>query len=222
MVNRLGIIGGLGPESTIVYYRMLLKGGLVPILINSVDLDRVVALVTGNARIELTAYLLEEIDVLARAGATLGLIAANTPHIVFDDVQARSPLPLISIVEAARAAVQERGLSRVGLLGTRFTMQGRFYPDVFSRGGVTLVAPNEAEQASIHAAYMNELLRDVFRPATHDLLMTVISRLAAEEGAEAVLLAGTELPLILPEATSAVVPLIDTTQAHVAAALKRL
>jgi aspartate racemase len=221
-MNRLGIIGGLGPESTISYYRALLAAGPVSVLINSVDLDRVVSLVTNNARSELTAYLVTEIEVLARADASVGLIAANTPHIVFDDVLARSPIPLVSIMEAACAEVQNAGFSRVGLLGTRFTMQGRFYPDVFARAGVTLVVPNETEQATIHGAYMNELLRNVLLPTTQDYLLAVIERLAAADGVEAVILAGTELPLILPEETAAAVPLLDTTRMHVAAALAHL
>jgi len=216
--GRLGIVGGLGPQSTIAYYR-LLAAARVPLLINSVDLDRVVGLVTTNARSELTDYLAGEIHVLARAGASLALIAANTPHIVFDEVRARSAIPLVSIVEAACAAVQERGFSRVGLLGTGFTMQGRFYPDVFTRAGLELVVPNETERAWIHSAYMNELLRDLFLPATRDRLLAVISRLATEEHVQAVLLAGTELPLILTEGTAATVPLLDTTTSHVAAAL---
>jgi aspartate racemase len=221
-MNRLGIIGGLGPESTIEYYRALLVLGSTSVLINSVDLERVIALVTGDARPELTDYLVDEIEVLARAGACLGLIAANTPHVVFDEVRARSPIPLVSIVEAACAAVQDAGFKRVGLLGTRFTMQGRFYPDVFSREGLTLVMPNEAEQTRIHRAYMDELLKGIFLLATRDYLLDVIGRLAATDGAEAVILAGTELPLILPERTVAAVPLLDTTKMHVAAAVRQL
>jgi aspartate racemase len=220
-LGRVGLIGGLGPESTVAYYR-LLTAQRVPLVINSVDLDRVVALVTADLRAELTDYLSEEIDVLRRAGATMGLITANTPHIVFDDLRARSSIRLISIVEAACAAVQKRGLKRVGLLGTGFTMRGRFYPDVFSRAGIAIVVPNQTERASIHAAYMNELLKDVFLPKTRDLLLAVIGRLSIEDHVEAVLLAGTELPLILPDGTPAAVPLIDTAKTHVAAALKHL
>ena len=218
---KVGLIGGLGPESTVAYYR-LLSVQRVPLLINSVDLDRVVALVTADSRAELADYLSEEIEVLARAGATLGLITANTPHIVFDELRARSSIPLVSIAEAARAAVQERGLKRVGLLGTGFTMRGRFYPDVFSRAGVALIVPNETERDAIHDVYMNELLKDVFQPKSRDFLVAVIRRLATEEGVEAVLLAGTELPLILPGPTPMPVPLIDTAETHVAAVLKHL
>lgn len=105
----------------------------VPVLINSIDVQKVLRLTGENALTELTDYLVAEIDVLANAGSTLGMLAANTPHIVFDDVRQRSPIPLVSIVEATCQAARERGLGRLGLFGTRFTMEGRFYPECFRR-----------------------------------------------------------------------------------------
>ena len=136
-MKRLGIIGGIGPESTIVYYRAIVAaggerlGGAPPILLNSIDVQRVLRLAEDDSVPGLRDYLLSEITVLARAGVSVGLIAANTPHIAFDDVRQQSPIELVSIVVAARDAARERGLTRLALFGTKFTMQGRFYPDVF-------------------------------------------------------------------------------------------
>jgi aspartate racemase len=110
-----------------------------PVLINSIDIQKVLRLAGENARQGLTDYLVSELEVLVRAGATLGLLAANTPHIVFNDVRQRSPIPMVSIVEAACEAARERKLNRLGLFGTRVTMEGRFYPDVFSKAGIDLV-----------------------------------------------------------------------------------
>jgi aspartate racemase len=128
-----------------------------------------------------TEYLVEAVAVLARAGASMGLIAANTPHIVFHDVQLRSSIPLVSIVEAACEHVRKRGFRRVALFGTRFTMEGR-----------------------------------------RRCLLQIVDRLVEQKQVEAVILGGTELPLVLPDASHRGVPLLDTTRIHVDAALGAL
>ena len=162
-MKTLGIVGGIGPESTVDYYRSLIqmwreqtKNGSAPsIVLNSIDLKKMLDLIAANELSEVTAYLSGEMERLARAGADVGLFAANTPHIVFDQLQRRSSIPLISIVEAARDAAEELGLRRLGLFGVRFTMQGRFYPDIFSKAGIALIVPEESEQAYIHDKYMS-------------------------------------------------------------------
>ena len=226
----LGIVGGLGPESTIDYYRQLIAAyrertaddSYPAIVITSLDVSKALRLLGGQQYAELADYFARGIDQLARAGATVGLISANTPHIVFDQVQARSPIPLISIVEAACAAVQQQGMSKVALLGTRYTMQARFYPDVFSRAGIALVVPTDDEQVFIHEKYVNELIPGVFLDATREALLQIIRRMRDEDGIQGVLLAGTELPLILHQQDVPEVPLLDTTVIHVQAAVARL
>src|SRR5579872_5796418 len=113
----------------------------------------------ADERAEMTEYLVSEIGKLARAGAEFGFLAANTPHMVFDEVRDQSPIPLISIVEATCQAAKALGVKKLALLGTRMTMQGRFYPEVFSREGITLAVPDEHDQAYIHHAYFNELVK---------------------------------------------------------------
>jgi len=128
-----GIVGGIGPESTIDYYRLIIAsyrgrathGGYPSIVINSIDLKRLVDLIAAGELAAVTDLLLGELGRLARAGADFGLLAANTPHVVFDDLRRRSSLPLLSIVEATCDGARSLGLKTVGLLGTRFTMQGR-------------------------------------------------------------------------------------------------
>jgi aspartate racemase len=149
-------------------------------------------------------------------------LSANTPHIVFDDVRARSPLPLVSIVESTCQAASALHLTRVGLLGTRFTMQARFYPDVFCRAGIELVVPQPDEQRYVHDKYVTELVNGTVLSDTHDGLVRIIQSLRERDGAEAVILAGTELPLILTEAIVAGIPLLDTARIHVHAAAERL
>ncbi len=225
-----GIIGGIGPESTIDYYRLIIAsyrerakdGGYPPIVINSIDLKRLIDLITAGELAAVTDFLLGEVRRLAQAGADFGLLAANTPHIVFDDLRRRSPLPLLSIVEATRDAAKSLGLKTVGLLGTRFTMQGRFYPDVFERAGIALVTPAPDEQTFIHDRYMNELVNGLFLPPTRERFLAIARRLAEEEGIGGLILGGTELPLLMRGVEVPGVPFLDTTRLHVEQVVNRL
>jgi aspartate racemase len=223
-MKTVGIIGGVGPESTIEYYRLIIAayreqkpdGSYPSIIINSVDLSRLIAWVMANELEALAAYLVAEIERLHRAGADFGLLASNTPHIVFDEISRQSPIPLISIVEATRDEAQAKGLRRVGLFGTRFTMQGRFYPDVFSRADIAMVTPKEDEQSYIHEKYMNELLNNMFLAETREQLLAIMDRMTADDQIEALILGGTELPLILRDPEHNGIPFLDTTKIHVA------
>jgi aspartate racemase len=239
-MKTVGIIGGVGPESTIEYYRLIIaayreqsgmgvppmnhaqdaratnpNGSYPSIIINSVDLDRLLAWLRTGELEAFTDYLSAEIDRLYRAGADFGLLASNTPHLVFDELSRRSPIPLISIVESARDQAQAMNLKRVALFGTRFTMQGRFYPDVFSRADIAVITPQEDEQSYIHEKYMNELLNNIFLPETRAGLLRIVDRMKAEDNIEAVILGGTELPLILRDSEYNGIPFLDTTRIHV-------
>lgn len=226
-MKTLGIIGGIGPESTVAYYRTAIAAyearNLEPTLvINSISVKRMLALVEAGDLPGLIEYLSAEIHRLADAGVDLALIAANTPHLVFDELSSRSSVPLVSVVDAACDAASARGLKRLALLGTRYTMQGRFFPEMFSRSGIELVCPKEEEQAFIHEKYMTELLNGIFLPTTRQQLLAIMARLRLEEHVQGVLLAGTELPLILHAETHAGIPLLDTTKIHVEYAMRRL
>ncbi len=234
-MKTVGIIGGIGPESTIEYYRLMIatyreqkQDGSYPlIIINSIDLTKVRDLVEANELAELTEHLAGEVQKLARAGADFGLLAAVTPHIVFDEIQRQSPIPLLSIVEATCATAKAMGLKKLGLLGTRFTMQGRFFPEVFSREGITLAVPEPDEQAYIHDRYFNELVKGIFLPETRARLLAIVDRLKEREGLQGVILGGTELPLIfrdekLRDVTGQGIPFLDTARIHVKRAIAEL
>lgn len=228
-MKTLGIVGGIAPGSTVDYYRLLITayrdqrqdGSYPSILINSIDLKRLLDLVGDNRLTELTDWLVREIERLARGGADFGLLASNTPHIVFEELSRRAPIPLLSIVEAARDAAVELGLRTVGLLGTRFTMQGRFYPDVFAQRGIAVRTPSPGDQTYVHERYMRELIPGEFRPDTRQQFLEIIERLR-QDGAEGVLLAGTELPLLLRDAGPGTARLLDTTRIHVSRAVAAL
>jgi aspartate racemase len=217
----LGIIGGIAPASTVDYYRLIITGyrertgddSYPPILINSINLGRLKELFAGNRLAELADWLTLEIERLARAGADVALLASNTPHAIFDELSRRSPIPLLSIVEAAADAAQQRGHKVLGLLGTRYTMQGRAYPGVFARHEMTVLAPSPADQVYIHDAYMQQLVLEDFRAETREGFLAVIERLK-RDGADGVLLAGTEIPLLMREARDIGIPLLDTARIH--------
>jgi aspartate racemase len=227
-VATLGIVGGLGPESTIDYYRRILSGwkreypGSSPsIIIDSLDVDYGLRLVEAD-RPALIEYLSASLARLAAAGANFAAMAANTPHVVFDELAARSPIPVLSIVEACADEAARRGLRRLALLGTRFTMEGTFYPTVFARRGMQIVTPERQERTWIHDRYIGQMLKGDFRDETRDGVMAVITRLREDEKIDGVILGGTELTLLLSAPVIAGVPALDTTALHVAAIVERL
>lgn len=222
----LGIIGGIAPGSTIDYYRLIIdefrerRNREYPqIIINSIPLDRMIGLVTSGRLEELADMMTRELQRLAAAGAEIALLASNTPHLVFDELRRRSSIPLISIVEEASKAARAAGFSKLGLFGTRFTMAGRFYSEVFEREGMSVVSPPPDDQEFIHERYMNELANGLFLPETRDALSDIASRLIDEQKIEGLILAGTELPLILRETSISGVPVLNTTAIHVRAAV---
>jgi len=222
VAKTLGLIGGTGPESTIEYYRLLIAkyreladGNSPPLIINSVNIKVLLEWMAAGELPRVADYLVAEIEKLRLAGDDFGALTANTPHIVFDELQVRSALPLISMVEATRDHVQKLGFSTVALFGTRFTMQGSFYPEVFSRTGIKLVTPNDEEQNYIHEIYLGELLKDVFLPETRTKLLAIAGAMKTRAGIQAVILGGTELPLLMRDNEHNGMPLLDTTRIHV-------
>jgi aspartate racemase len=229
-MKTLGIIGGLGPESTIDYYGRIIAlyrertgdGSYPQFIINSINLKKGLDFMDANNLTGMADYLVEEIGKLARAGATFGLISANTPHIVFDEVASKSPIPLISIVEATCAAAKARNLKRLALFGTRYTMQATFYRNVFSREGIELLVPAPADQTYIHDKYLNELVSGKFLPETRAGLLAIVDRMKQKHDINGVILAGTELPLILRDAEHNGIPFLDTTEIHCEAAVTEM
>jgi aspartate racemase len=225
-----GMIGGLGPESTIDYYRSIIArcrarkpdGGYPQIVINSLDVDKGIAMLDAGRMEELAAYLAAGVEGLARAGADFAFMAANTPHIVFEDLQRRSAIPLLSIVRATADRAERLGLRTVGLFGTGFTMGANFYPEQFQQAGMAVVRPKESEQEFIHTKYISELLNNQFLPGTRTEILRIARRMKFEDGVEAIILAGTELPLLLRGAEPSGIEFLDTTVIHVEAVVHEL
>jgi aspartate racemase len=229
-MKTLGIIGGLGPESTVDYYQQIIalyreRTGHVhypEFIIVSVDLRTGLDFMDAGDLNGMGDFLLQAIGKLARAGADFGIISANTPHIVFDDVAPKSPLPLISIVEATCAAAKSGNLKRLALFGTRYTMQANFYQKVFSRDQIDLLVPEGEDQDYLHEKYFSELVPGKFLPETRAGLLAIVDRMKTTSNIDGVILAGTELPLILRDPIHNGVPFLDTTKIHVEAAVAEM
>jgi len=224
----LGMIGGTGPESTVEYYRRLIavyharvsESGAPPVIINSVDNKNLVKWFTAGERDPVINFLGTEIERLARAGADFGFIAAVTPHLVFEELQQRARIPLLSIVEATADAAAAARLWRLALFGTRFTMEAALFPEAFARRGMAIVVPNEKEREFIHEKYMGELFVGAILDETRAALVDIVETMKQRDNVDGLILGGTELSLILREPTAAGLPVLDTTQIHVETALE--
>ncbi len=223
----LGIVGGVGPESTIDYYRALVAGwrrrrhdGSYPrVIIDSVEAGRVIRLLGEGEFAAVGRALGAALGELAAAGCGRALIASNATHLAFDAIDPPPPIPMIHIVDAARDAAVARGHRRLGLIGTRFVMQSRLYLDRFEPVGLAVVVPTIDEQETVHAIYMDELLVGEIRDESRDRLVAVIEAMRDRDGIDGAILGGTELALTLTEPVYAGVPILNTTQIQVDAAV---
>lgn len=229
-MKTVGIIGGIGPESTIEYYRQIITsyrkhegdGNYPQIIINSINMKKMLDLIGNRSFDEVANYLAAEIRKLADAGADFGVMASNTPHIVFEKVRRVSSLPLISIVEATCDKARDIGLRRLGLFGTKFTMQGGFYNEVLSQYDIETITPEEPDQHYIHNKYMEELIKGVIHTDTRNGLLEIVDKIKQSHDVQGLILGGTELPLILEKEDVSDIHLLDTTEIHVESILKRL
>lgn len=225
-MKKIGLVGGVGPESTLDYYRLIIRAfqerksaDYPEILVYSANLTELLALMEARRWDELTGWLLHKIEALHRAGAEFAAIGSNSPHAVFEDVRRRSPLPLVSIVEAARDEAASRGSRRPGLLGTAFTMQADFYPETFRGRGMQMVVPPAEDQALIHRKLFTEIELGIFKDETRDQLLGIVERMIRRDGIDALVLGCTELPLILTKDEFGI-PFLNTTAVHVDAIVR--
>ena len=221
-MKKLGLVGGMGPESTLPYYSGIVYGvqkklgrnEFPPLTIESVDVFKVLGLCEAQRYDDLLQYLLAAVQNLAAAGAQFAALSANTPHIVFDELQRRSPLPLVSIIQATCNEAKRRGLTKLGLLGTAFTMNGTFFTEPFVRSGITVITPPEEEKQYIGNKIATELEFGVVKPETRREFLGSIARMQRQQGIEAVVLGCTELPLLF-QGVSLPLTCLDTMQIHI-------
>jgi aspartate racemase len=187
MHRKIGILGGMSPESTTVYYEHITRTyterfgdyGYPEILIYSVNFQKFVDWQHAGQWSEATDEMAKALEGLRMAGADFGLIATNTMHMVFDDVQRAVGMPLLSIVDATSEAILDAGLRSVGLLGTVFTMRERFFRDRLAQAGVEVLVPEQTDQDRMNKVIYQELCRGQILPNSRGTFLDIIERLHA-------------------------------------------
>lgn len=219
-MKKIGIIGGLSAESSVEYYKILIDeynkrvGGLSSplLIIDSLDLGEVIGFVKQDNWDEVYRIIHQSAVNLENAGAEVIIIATNTIHKIFDRINETISTPMISILEVTAAAAQELGLKKIGLLGTRFTMQSDFYQKTFQKYGMEIIVPSLEDQQYIDHVIFEELTYHIIKPESKAGYLEVIWRLR-DDGAEGVILGCTEIPLLIQQEDSPI-PVFDTTTLH--------
>ena len=227
-MRKIGIIGGLGPEATIDYYKEIINAfknnngdlNYPEIIIYSVNMSEFLAFMSAREYDKATSYLLEKIKGLQLAGADFVALSANTPHLLFDRLKEKAEIPLISIVEATCDECLKRGLKRTGLFGTGFTMGASFYPDVFKIHGIEVVMPDQDDKELINFKLFSEIELGIFKDETRQILIEIIGKMVREQQIDSLILGCTEFPLILDRESYGGIPVLNTSRIHVASIAK--
>lgn len=224
-MKKLGIICGLGPEATVDYYKEYIsyfkklntKGKLhyPELILYSVNMSVFIEYLQNNEYQKAAQYIAQAANSLAKAGADCALISANTPHVIFDEIQALSSLPLISIVEATKHAAQAKNLKKLGLIGTKFTMESDFFQQSFSKNNMEVIVPNKQDIEFIHQKVFSELELGIFKDSTRDEILTKINSIKQEHNIDGLILGCTEFPLLFTEESYIEIPFLNTTKIHV-------
>jgi aspartate racemase len=206
-MKKIGLIGGLGPESTGEYYRSIIASfrdsydqtGYPEIVIDSLDMKNFVSLVDGGKWEAIIHLIAIRCEILRRCGAEIGAIASNTPHAVFDAIQAKTDLTLLSIVTTTCEYARTLNVRALCLLGTRFTMTSDYYQEEFDKYKIRLVTPEPDEIDRIQDIIFKEIEFGNINERSRGDLVAIVNRIRKDSGVEGVLLACTELPLILSQ-----------------------
>jgi aspartate racemase len=225
-MKKIGIVGGLGPEATIDYYHIIIdlyrektKGTFPAVIIYSMDIKEFSCIVKTEEMDRIAEWLGSAVQSLHKAGADFALIASNTPHIVFDKVQAISPIPMLSIVEVTCRVAQRLELEKVGLLGTKTTMSSDYYQKVFSQKGISIVVPDLKAQDYIHNKLVTEIMFNKIIEDTRKELLRIVKEMIDSASIQGVILGCTELPLILTKDEFGI-PFLNTTKIHAESAVR--
>lgn len=225
-MKTIGLIGGLSWESTADYYKYINQGvseqagGLssAKCLLYSCNFEEVVQMQKAGEWKRAADLLADAARKLEAGGCDTILICTNTMHVVASEVQAAVDVPLLHIVETTAEQIKQSGLRRVGLLGTRYTMEQSFYTDRLREHGIEAIIPDEADRIRVHDIIFGELCKGELKASSKNEYMEIIERLRAQ-GAEGIILGCTEIPLLLKQ-QDVNIPLFDTTRIHANAAVE--
>ncbi len=226
MTKRIGILGGISHESTLAYYDLILRKCFArsqntyypEIVIFSLNFQKFTDFENNGERAGYIAYILEGLRALIAAGADFILMAANSPHAVFDEVAVRVNVPLLSILQVTAQAALQMGVQKLLLLGIKFTMQATFYQTTFTDVGLSVITPTEAEQDEVNRIIFAELVLGNFTEPSKAWLLGLIDQYESSHAIDGVILGCTELPLLL-QAGDSDLPLLNTLDLHAEAAL---
>jgi aspartate racemase len=224
-MKRIGILGGMSAESTAHYYHYITRTytdrfgdyAYPEILIYSVSFQRFADWSDAEAWDKIGTELAWSARVLEDAGADFVMLACNTMHIVQDQIEAQIGIPMLSMMTAVADTIEAAGLRKVGLLGTRFTMESRLYPDVLEPRGIETLTPDRQDRATINRVIYEELTKGQVQPESRAAYIAIIDKLAGQ-GAQGIILGCTEIPMLIAQ-NDAALPLFDTTRIHAEAAL---
>jgi len=226
-MKRIGILGGMGPESTIEYYKEIIllsrekwKYKCPEIIIYNIDEEEwATSIEVSKDFTKAKTLLLNSINALYRAGADFAVMASNTPHIFYEELVKTSPIPLLSIVEETAKEAKRRGYLKLGLLGTKIVMQGEFYKAPFEKLNLQITVPDLLSQDYVHQKIVEELVRGIFEDETKANLLQIVNDLLKKSNIDAVILGCTELPLVISQ-SDLKIPVLNTLKIYAKAAFE--
>jgi len=228
-MKKIGLIGGIGPASTLVYYRDIINGyrkiknddNYPQIFINSINMTEMLSYVAAKDINGLVNLLSGEIDKLIKMGADFVALASNTPHLVIDELAAKSAVPLISIVGETCKYAQKKGLKKLLLTGTLFTMQNDFYKKAFDKLNIGCIVPNENEKTLIHNIIFPDLENGIVNEKDKRQFKDICNTIIKRENIDGIILGCTELPLMVNQDDFDIV-VIDTMDIHIKSIIEKI
>jgi len=225
-MKKIGLIGGITPESTVLYYQILNrlnanqlgKTHSAELIINSFDFGQISQLVKQGRWDLLDKKMAETATNLENSGASCILICANTMHLCIDAVRKVVGIPVIHIADTTAKEIQKKGIQKVALLGTKYTMEKDFFRDILNEHSIETIIPDAEERDEIHRIIYDELAQGEFKKSSKESYLKIIDSLILN-GAEGIILGCTEIPLLINQ-NDVSLPVFDTTKIHAAAAFK--
>jgi len=222
-MKKVGIVGGIGPEATVDYYQSIIskfqekigsKEDLPELFINSINMYKMFSMLTNGETEEVINYLSDAVQKLESVGADFVVMCGNTPHIVFEQIQQKVQVPMISIVEETYLKAQDLRLRKIGLIGTKFTMENDFFIKPFISNNIEMVVPNQSEQDYIHRKIVEELENGIVNKETKEGFLGIINQMMDRDNIQGIILGCTELPMIIKN-EDLTIHLLNTAEIHI-------
>ena len=225
-MKRIGILGGMSPESTIHYYQLIVQSfihqfgnhGYPEIVIFSVSFEKYIHWQEVGDWEAIGRELAKGAQILENAGVDFIVIATNTMHKVVDEIQDAMNIPVLNLLDVVAESILAKGITKTGLLGTRYTMEDGFYAAGLAKHGIAVVVPDNKDRDLVHGVIYDELIKGVILPSSKEEFRRIVNDLQ-QKGAQGVVLGCTEIPMLIGDGDVSI-PGFDTTQLHAEAALR--